>query len=261
MKKRVVSALIACLIIIPLFLIGGIPFRLLIGVISMLAYKEILTLKEHHKTLPVSIMAIGLVCLLCIVFMTYDSYALFLGFSYQAVSLTIMSLLIPSVFIKKNYDTKTAFYLIGFVILLGTLFNSILMINAYNKWLLLYIVLTVCITDIFAYLIGSLIGKHKISTISPKKSLEGCIAGSLMGTIIPSFYLMSILPVSPIYAIVTSLVLSIMGQLGDLIFSKIKRENDIKDFSNIMPGHGGILDRLDSLSFAMFAYIIISTLI
>ena len=58
-----------------------------------------------------------------------------------------------------------------------------------------------------------------------------------------------------------TLFLSILGQLGDLFFSKIKRENEIKDFSNIMPGHGGILDRLDSLTFIIFGYIIIVNII
>ena len=52
-------------------------------------------------------------------------------------------------------------------------------------------------------------------------------------------------------------MLSVVGQIGDLVYSKIKRENNIKDFSNIMPGHGGILDRLDSISFVIFVYVIL----
>ena len=58
-----------------------------------------------------------------------------------------------------------------------------------------------------------------------------------------------------------TLLLTISGQIGDLFFSKIKRENDIKDFSNIMPGHGGILDRFDSLTFIVFGYVIIMVLL
>jgi phosphatidate cytidylyltransferase len=64
-----------------------------------------------------------------------------------------------------------------------------------------------------------------------------------------------------IKVIIITLILSIVGQFGDLLFSKIKRENEIKDFSNIMPGHGGILDRLDSLMFVILAYIILFSVI
>ena len=115
-------------------------------------------------------------------------------------------------------------------------------------------------TDTFAMLIGCLIGKHKlIPKVSPKKSVEGSIAGSLLGTVIATLYYYNVITnnVNLLGLIVMTLFLTILGQLGDLFFSKIKRENDIKDFSNIMPGHGGILDRLDSLSFIVYGYIII----
>ena len=117
-------------------------------------------------------------------------------------------------------------------------------------------------TDIFAYLIGKHFGKHKFSKISPKKSIEGCIAGAIGAVIVSimyiaisntfwgteySYYLIAII----------SLVLSLMSQIGDFVASSIKRFVDVKDYGNLLPGHGGMLDRLDSLVFiAPFLYMI-----
>lgn len=119
-------------------------------------------------------------------------------------------------------------------------------------------------TDTFAMVIGCLIGKHKlIPDVSPKKSVEGSVAGSVVGTIIASIYYYNIITnnINIFVLIIMTLFLSVLGQLGDLFFSKIKRENGIKDFSNIMPGHGGILDRFDSLTFILYGYIIIINII
>ena len=128
-------------------------------------------------------------------------------------------------------------------------------------------ILIATVTDSFALIIGSLIGKHKlIPAVSPKKSVEGSIGGSLVGTIIATIYYFNVIVKNPttgnvILIIFISLALTILGQIGDLFFSKIKRENNIKDFSNIMPGHGGILDRLDSLSFIVLGYTIFVTVL
>ena len=136
-----------------------------------------------------------------------------------------------------------------------------------NKWILLYLLLIATITDSFAMIIGSLIGKHKlIPHVSPKKSVEGSIFGSLVGTAIATIYYLNVIVKSATFGnvlliIFVTLILSILGQIGDLFFSKIKRENNIKDFSNIMPGHGGILDRLDSLSFIVLGYVIFITIL
>ena len=117
-------------------------------------------------------------------------------------------------------------------------------------------------TDIFAYLIGSLIGSHKFSKISPNKSIEGSIAGSLCATIIGTFYYLAVIDGSHVLnIIILTLIISLVSQMGDIFFSKIKRENGIKDFSKVIVGHGGILDRLDSLIFAILVYIILCTIL
>ncbi|NLC87659.1 MAG: phosphatidate cytidylyltransferase [Clostridiaceae bacterium] len=115
-------------------------------------------------------------------------------------------------------------------------------------------------TDIFAYLIGKRFGKHKFSQISPNKSLEGCIAGTIGAIFIMLGYTWICntyfgMNFNYCYIIIISVVLSLVGQLGDLAASSIKRYTGIKDFSNLIPGHGGMLDRIDSVIFiAPFAY-------
>ena len=104
-----------------------------------------------------------------------------------------------------------------------------------------------------------MVGKHKFTSISPNKTIEGCIIGTIISTFVATMYYINIIGnTTNIFKIVSLIaLLSIIGQCGDLFFSAIKRENNKKDFSNLIPGHGGILDRLDSIIFVMFAFIII----
>lgn len=98
-----------------------------------------------------------------------------------------------------------------------------------------------------------------IPTISPNKTWEGAIGGTIMSVALGSIYFVNFVNTeqSLITAIFITLFLSIISQFGDLVFSALKRHAKIKDFSNIMPGHGGILDRLDSLILIMIAYMLI----
>ena len=121
-------------------------------------------------------------------------------------------------------------------------------------------------TDIFAYLTVRKIGKHKFSKVSPKKSIEGCIAGTIGAIIITLIYTAILnncfsFEYSYLMFGIISLVLSLIGQLGDFSASCIKRYVDIKDYSNLLPGHGGMLDRIDSVLFiAPFAYMLFTIL-
>ena len=121
-------------------------------------------------------------------------------------------------------------------------------------------------SDTFAYLTGMLIGRHHFSELSPKKTIEGCIGG-VVGTallaLVYSFFLSegvdTLLGVNEhILLFICGAVCSVVSQIGDLAASAIKRNYGIKDYSNLIPGHGGIMDRFDSILFtAPLVYYII----
>ena len=141
-------------------------------------------------------------------------------------------------------------YFIGIILLLGIAFNNISNMREISIYKCIYIFIISFITDTYAYIGGSLIGKHKFTSISPKKTIEGCLTGIIMGTFIGSmFYISLIGSISVLKIIIMSFILTILSELGDLVFSAIKRYFDKKDYSNIIPGHGGILDRFDSVIF------------
>lgn len=134
-----------------------------------------------------------------------------------------------------------------------------------GEYLIWYVLICGWATDIFAYLGGKAFSekKHKFSKISPNKSVEGCICGAigamcvaLIFTIVCNTYFFT--NISYISIALISLVLSTIGQIGDFAASSIKRYNNIKDYSNLIPGHGGMLDRIDSILFiAPIAYILL----
>ena len=105
-------------------------------------------------------------------------------------------------------------------------------------------------TDTFAYLFGIIFGKHKLyPSISPKKTVEGSLGGIFGSVILLNIFNFFVLKYNAVFIISFGIILSIVAQLGDLFASKIKREIGIKDFSNIIRGHGGFLDRFDSIIF------------
>ncbi len=169
-------------------------------------------------------------------------------------------------------DMKTSFKDIAYTfigilyIVFFTLFVALIDGMKDGKILIWYAILASWGTDIFAYFIGKYFGKHKFSKVSPKKSIEGCIAGTLGALILMLIYTYIAnnfwgMNYSYLYIAGISIILSLVGQIGDFAASSIKRYVGIKDFSNLIPGHGGMLDRIDSLIFlAPFAYVLLSFL-
>lgn len=158
--------------------------------------------------------------------------------------------------------TKTAFktitrylLLVGYIIIPFILVNyiSIGKKNEYNEKILITILVLIWTNDTFAYLIGKNFGRNKLfPSVSPKKTIEGFVGGMLFtmicGVLLSKFYIES----SILYIwIIIATIVSIFSTLGDLIQSKFKRVAGVKDSGKIMPGHGGILDRLDSIIFVI----------
>ena len=135
--------------------------------------------------------------------------------------------------------------------------------GAYNPFLMISILVMIWVNDSFAFLVGKNFGKRKLFvSVSPKKTQEGFLGGLVFALI--SAYLISLLnnDFTTINWLIIALIVSVIGTIGDLVESKFKRQANIKDSGTIMPGHGGMLDRLDSLLFAApFVYLYINFII
>ena len=136
--------------------------------------------------------------------------------------------------------------------------QSVIKLSLSNKIVIGYIVIAAFLTDAGAYIVGSLCGKHKlIERISPKKTVEGAIGGYIIGftTSFLFAYFFNFFGQEMIIYLFFSATLPIVSQIGDLAFSMIKRTYGVKDFGSILQGHGGILDRCDSLFFCLIFYV------
>ena len=248
------------IIIIPLIIIGGTPYSLAVGLLVCAAYKELMDLRHNKKNeYPAVMKYVGLISTLFLTYSNFEKYGLLFGISYRVLCGIILVLCIPTLFYKERYKVSDAFSLLSNVFFIGIGFNLLILIYNYNiKYFILLIMITI-LTDTFALFGGKLIGKHNFTSISPNKTIEGCVIGSLVSTFVSYMYYINIIGKNnnALYVIGLLLFLSVIGQLGDLFFSAIKREANKKDFSDLIPGHGGILDRLDSIIFVMLAFSLI----
>ena len=266
MKTRFISAVIVVLLAIPIFLCGGIWFKIAFYVLAMLGLREYLNVRAKRKDFPIFIKLIAYLCLTLIYFTFNIKTNMAIGADIRYITGLLLVMFVPMLLYKdKNeYNINDACYVTSGVLLLSI---TMLLATVYRNIglsLIVFLFLVTVLTDTFAYITGMLIGRHKLlESISPNKTWEGFIGGSVMGTFVSvMFYITVINPnISLPIIILTTLFLSIIGQIGDLFFSAIKRYYKVKDFSNIMPGHGGILDRLDSIMFVILAYSLIITII
>lgn len=256
MKMRLIGALILAVVLVPLVILGDIPFEIGVALISALSFRELLLLFKQKNKLPLVMEVFSYIGVI-VVTLSLDSIL-------QAIALILMILFIPLIIFKKNeYSFNSVTSLLGIIIFIGVIYHTIINVRLGSLWELLYLLIITILTDTFALLGGKFFGKNKLlERISPNKTIEGALIGTIVATSISSvFYLFIINPgINVGIIILISFVLSIIGQIGDLVFSAIKREFEIKDYSNLIPGHGGMLDRFDSIAFVSLFYIVIKLL-
>ena len=266
MKQRVISAIVALLILVPIFLMGGFIYDATIVILSLLGLREFLKVKKKKKELPSFIQFISYIMLSLIVVSGVNSQEMIFSIDFRIISGLLVVFLLPTILYhdRSLYSINDAFYLIGGVFFLGVSFSLLIIIRNISLNYIIYLFLISIMTDTYAYIVGRLIGSHKLlESISPNKTWEGMIAGTFFGVFIPTLYYVTAIDMnaSYLFIIVMTLFLSILGQFGDLVFSAIKRYFKTKDFSNIMPGHGGILDRFDSIIFVILGFIFFITIL
>lgn len=258
MQVRVLSALIMAIVAIPIIYVGGYVFYFGIGLLAILGFKELLDLRKSHKKLPNVMIFISIVCLTLLILDNFTAKYITGGVSYERIILSLIFILMPTVYYQDRYQTKDAFYLLGITLFLGLTFNLFIIARNRSLNLFIYLLAIPILTDTFAYIFGKLFGKNKLCPkISPGKTWEGSFAGLFAGTLGGILIYSLLVSHFSFKMVLVTAILSVIGQIGDLVMSKIKRENDIKDFSNIFPGHGGILDRIDSLIFVVLSYFLL----
>lgn len=266
MKQRVISAIVVLAIVIPIIWVGGVLFQVGVALIGLVGLYELLKLKDSSKKIPTLVKGISAFSFLYIVLNSSIFNAAEFTLDVKALAIIIIFLLSPIVFYgdNKKYNVEDALFILGSVFFLGMAFNYLVVVRMTNLNYLICLLLLTIFTDTFALIVGMLIGKHKLCpTVSPKKTWEGFLGGLIFGTFISTmFYISSFnFEGNIVLLVIIIALLNCVGQLGDLVFSAIKRFYGVKDFSNLIPGHGGILDRLDSILFVMLAFSFIMNII
>ena len=246
MKQRIVSGAIIAALTIVLVLLGSIPFILFCLFIAIWGSYEFTSARLKKINYFEFFSMLIFVILLNIL---YDS----------AIGLIIALLIALLIHVIFNAEETIEDFAVTFFesLILGFGIHFLIEIEFLSKPLMGYAFIIAYLTDVFAYFVGMFFGKHKLNErISPKKTIEGAVGGWILGAIISFIYAIcfKFFYTSPYFIAIWSIVLPPIIEIGDLAFSLIKRHYRIKDFSNLIPGHGGLLDRFDSLIFVVLVY-------
>ncbi len=250
--KRALSGLVYVLLLLFCTIYSQNTFVVLMGIFLLFVAKEFCTINKMKVLLPT------IICLsIFFVFNFFVDFTkiLMIEFTIIFLSIAISMFLLFWLFSKNftNFKISTLYLILGLYVLLPFIIICKLPIvnDEFNSSIIISIFILIWTHDTFAYIVGKSIGKTKLlATISPKKTVEGFVGGLLFSigcsVIIAKFYNVNFDTSS---WITIAILVSFLGTIGDLVESKFKRLAQVKDSGNIMPGHGGMLDRLDSIIF------------
>ena len=255
MKQRIITGVVAAALFIPFVIYGGAPFAVVISAIAIVGFYEILKMKG------ISIFSVpgllGTLALLILVVPNDWSKEVVDLLQYESKYMIVYglaALLLIYIVLVKN---KMTFDEVGFILLsafyVGLGFHYFIETRFIGLEFVVFVLLVVWTTDSGAYFVGRKLGKNKLwPEISPKKTVEGFVGGIVIAVLFAiAMQLIYPFAQSWLQLIFVTIIASIVGQMGDLVESAIKRHYGVKDSGNILPGHGGILDRFDSLLFVV----------
>ena len=243
MKTRIITAIVALIVFLPLLFLGGDYFKFTTFTLGVMAMYEIVRM-TFKKT---NIVVLSLSSLAGALLFLHNEVSTLV--QYSIIYLILIGML--GTVVMTGHKIKlveigsiifvTAYIFVGFYCLF--------MLRNLSLSHIAYLLLTIWFTDSFAYFGGMKFGRNKLSpNISPNKSIEGSVIGSVSSIAIALlFFFTTNIFSNLLVAIVVTLIVSVIGQFGDLIESAYKREYQVKDSSNLLPGHGGIFDRFDSV--------------
>lgn len=248
--KRTLSGILFVALIISSILLSSYTFALVFAIISVLAVREFHILTNSSSVNVNNIIAMFGAALLFTSSYVYAS-GLMSAIGYSVYGLFVVAVLILELYRKQVSPLNNwAFFIMGqvFIALPFSLLPLIAFVDLYQPLILLAVFITIWVNDTGAYLVGVTMGKHRLfERISPKKSWEGFFGGALFALLSGYIFSLFIPEITLVQWLIFSEIVVVFGTYGDLIESLLKRTVNVKDSSNLIPGHGGVLDRFDSM--------------
>ncbi|WGV01402.1 phosphatidate cytidylyltransferase [Bacillus altitudinis] len=262
MKQRILTGVLAAAVFLLAVIYGQMPFTLLIYLMGSVALFELLRMKK------ISIFSFpGIVSLILLWLLMGGENSFFPNVDASKMQIALFAVLILltyTVLSKNSFTFDEVAFVILATLYIGVSFYYFIQIRGlYGMSAIFFAAVIIWSTDSGAYFIGKSMGKRKLwPEISPNKTVEGFIGG-IVTAVVLSLVFQAVTGFLPSYLLVMfiTLLLSIFGQLGDLVESALKRHYHVKDSGTILPGHGGILDRFDSFLFVLpFLYLLLATI-
>lgn len=253
MKQRVIWGAIALLILLPFLLSGGLSFQVFAGLLAMIGVAEMLRMKRLEFFSIEGVLAMLGAFVLTVPLDNYFT-SLPLDSSFSVYGLLVFLLLAGTVLNSDDYSFDDVSYPIAASLYVGIGFQNLVNARISGLDRVLFALFIVWATDIGAYMIGRRFGRRKLlPKVSPNKTIEGSLGGIVCAVIVALIFMLvdkAVYTPHNFFAMLIYVVLfSVFGQFGDLVESAIKRHFGVKDSGKLIPGHGGILDRFDSMIF------------